>query len=199
MKHFLQSQPIQDATPLRQQKHLIKPASNQETGPTTLTGNQTTDASPLTQLNPDVYPYVPPSANDLHQRGQTQPNVTSTNAAQNSTFDVENPSILQAHLSVLRIRKNPKGGLTNWSLVNSIWIWMSRQGRTLPKQRSCALDVLYRDTCQETAKGERNATPVKEVIQHPYMGTSSAYLRRLPPTPNTTRNRAADNPLYQVW
>ena len=67
MEHFLQSQPIQDATPLREQEHPNNPASNQETGPTTLMGNKTTDASPLTQLNPDVHPYVPPTGNDLHR------------------------------------------------------------------------------------------------------------------------------------
>ena len=76
-EHFLQCQPIQDATPLRDNNSSF----NQETRPTIVMGNQTTDALLLTQLNPDVHPYVSPAANDLRQRGQTQPNVTSANVA----------------------------------------------------------------------------------------------------------------------
>ena len=52
-------------------------------------------------MNPDVHPYVPPTANDLYQGRKTQPNVTSTNVTPNSTSGVENPSILQAHLTAL--------------------------------------------------------------------------------------------------
>ena len=101
VEHFLQSQPIQDATPLDEQESSNNLASNQETGPTTLLETQIADASPLTDLNPKVEPYEPPTANNSHQIGDTKPNVTSTNAAQPSTSDVENPSILQTHLTAL--------------------------------------------------------------------------------------------------
>ena len=100
MEHFLQSQPNQDATPLDEQEPSNKLASNQQTGPTTLLETRIADASPLTDLNPNVDPYEPPTTNDSRQIGQAQPNL-STNAAQLSTSDVENPSILRTHLTAL--------------------------------------------------------------------------------------------------
>ena len=101
VEHFLQSQPKQDATPLDEQETSNKLASNQQTGPTTLLETGIADASPLTDLNPNVDPYEPPTTNDSRQIGQAQPNLTSTNAAQLSTSDVENPSILRTHLTAL--------------------------------------------------------------------------------------------------
>ena len=101
VEHFLQSQPKQDATPLDEQEPSNKLASNQQTGPTTLLETRIADASPLTDLNPNVDPYETPTTNDSRQIGQAQPNLTSTNAAQLSTSDVENPSILRTHLTAL--------------------------------------------------------------------------------------------------
>ena len=101
VEHFLQSQPKQDGTPLDEQEPSNKLASNQQTGPTTLLETRIAGASPLTDLNPNVDLYKPPTTNDSRQIGQAQPNLTSTNAAQLSTSDVENPSILQTHLTAL--------------------------------------------------------------------------------------------------
>ena len=81
-------------TPLDEQEPLNNLVSKQETGPTTLLETRIADESPPTELNPNVHPYEPPTANNLHQLEQTQPNVTNTNAAQLSTSDEESPSIL---------------------------------------------------------------------------------------------------------
>ena len=105
VEHFLQSQPTQDSPLSNEPKHSDSPTSNrtchQVTDPTTLVNNQMVESSPHTQLNPNVPPYLPPTANDLHHH--TQPNVTSTDAVQNNTSNMENPStcILQNHLTAL--------------------------------------------------------------------------------------------------
>ena len=53
------------------------PPSQQKTDPTMLINNQLANSLPLTQLNPNVHPYLLPTAKDLHLYEQTQLNATS--------------------------------------------------------------------------------------------------------------------------
>ena len=94
-------------------------AFNQETGPTTLMEIRTVDTSPLTKFNPNVHPYELPTANDLHEIGQTEPNVTSTNAAQICTLqNSTHPSFgsKKVKLKAVSLFRNPTSSMViRWS------------------------------------------------------------------------------------
>ncbi|CAB3998971.1 Hypothetical predicted protein [Paramuricea clavata] len=95
VERFLQSQSSPDASPLTELEHPGNFTSNQEASPTTPVENQA-----VSTLNPDARYYTPPTANDSSQYEQGQPNVRSTNE-DHSTSDIENPNILQTHLTAL--------------------------------------------------------------------------------------------------